>query len=251
MRRLSLVLTFAVLAVACGGSGEATGELEAAEERWAAAGISDYILVVRNAGHFMEETIGPFEVTVRNFEIAEIRFDDAVIQTTLSGRVDNDGEPFVNELGEFVNAEGASIPVHLFTVEGLFGEIRSNLDADEITVSYNARGNPTRIVISPDRNTDGGVTVTALLSVASDGLACEERIMFHGDPVQGFVGRDTPEEAIGEAAAGIGTPIRASGDGSLWFIYDAQGQLVGKIGVVAAPGGGFMAGEHELCAPPL
>ena len=81
----------------------------------------------------------------------------------------------------------------------------------------------------------------------SDDLACAERVSFHGDPEDGFVGEDTPEEAIAGAPAEYGTPGRASADGSLWLFYDDQDQLVGKVAVVAAPGGGFMLGEHELC----
>ena len=163
MRRLSLLLL--VVAVACGGGGEQLGELEAAEARLATAGISDYILVVRNDGHFMAETMGPFEVTVKNAEVTEVRSDGVVIRPTRSGRVNNDGDPLVNKLGEFVNTEGAPIPMHLFTVEGLFGEIRSSLDADEITVSYDERGIPTRIVIDHDFNAAGDeVTITADLT---------------------------------------------------------------------------------------
>jgi len=86
------------------------------------------------------------------------------------------------------------------------------------------------------------------VATPSDDLVCEERVSFHGDPEEGFVGEDTPEEAIAGTPAEFGTPTRASEDGSLWFIFDDQGQLVGKIAVVAAPGGGFMTGEHELCA---
>jgi hypothetical protein len=86
------------------------------------------------------------------------------------------------------------------------------------------------------------------VATPSDDLVCEERVSFHGDPEEGFVGEDTPEEAIAGTPAEYGTPTRASEDGSLWFIFDDQGQLVGKIAVVAAPGGGFMRGEHELCA---
>lgn len=81
-----------------------------------------------------------------------------------------------------------------------------------------------------------------------DDFVCEERVSFHGDPEEGFVGEDTPEEAIAGTPAEYGTPTRASEDGSMWVIFDDQGQLVGKIAVVAAPGGGFMRGEHELCA---
>lgn len=79
-------------------------------------------------------------------------------------------------------------------------------------------------------------------------LVCEERTSFHGDPEPDFVGADTPEGAIAGTPAEYGTPIRANDDGSLWVIFDEQGQLVGKIAVVAAPGGGFMTGQHELCA---
>ena len=56
-------------------------------------------------------------------------------------------------------------PMEVFTVEGLFEEIRSSLDADEMTVSYGEFGNPTLIDI--DRITeaaDDELTITASLT---------------------------------------------------------------------------------------
>ena len=87
-------------------------------------------------------------------------------------------------------------------------------------------------------------------TVAADGLVCDDdiRVIFHGDYGVDFVGFDTPEEAIAVAAVQYGTPTRAADDGSLWLIHDDQGRPVGKIAVVAAPAGGFIAGDHTLCA---
>ncbi len=142
MRRLTLVLAVAVLAVACDGGGKAEGELETAEERWMASGISDYTLVIGYGCFCPPEVRGPFEVTVENGEVVEIRFDGAVIQP----------EPGIT-------------PVEVFTVEGLFAEIRSSLDADEITVSYDERGNPTLIDIDRIANAiDDELTITAVLT---------------------------------------------------------------------------------------
>ena len=84
---------------------------------------------------------------------------------------------------------------------------------------------------------------------AADDLVCPDdtRVIFHGDYGPDFVGHDTPEEAIAEAAVQYGTPTRADDAGNLWLIHDDQGQPVGKIAVVAAPAGGFIAGDHTLC----
>ncbi|MEE8485111.1 MAG: hypothetical protein V3S38_00950 [Acidimicrobiia bacterium] len=86
-------------------------------------------------------------------------------------------------------------------------------------------------------------------TVAADGLVCDDdiRVIFHGDYRADFVGYDTPEEAVAVAAVQYGTPTRAADDGSLWLIHDDQGRPVGKIAVVAAPAGGFIAGDHTLC----
>ncbi len=145
MRGLSLVLAVAVLAGACGSSAVSSSQtraLEAAEERWMTSGISDYNLVVEYGCFCIREVIGPFEVTVKNGEVAEVRFDGTVIEL-----------------------QPGMTPVEAFTVEGLFGEIRSSLDADEITVSYHERGNPTLIDI--DRMADAAddeLTITAVLT---------------------------------------------------------------------------------------
>ncbi len=137
-----MALVVAVLAGACGGGGKAAGELEAAEERWMKAGISDYNLVVGYACFCPPEVRGPFEVTVENGEVVEIRFDGAAIEP----------QPGIT-------------PVEVFTVEGLFAEIRSSLDADEITVSYDERGNPTLIDIDRIANAiDDELTITAVLT---------------------------------------------------------------------------------------
>ncbi len=145
MRGLSLVLTVAVLAGACGGSAVSASQtraLEAAEERWMTSGISDYNMVVEYRCFCIRERNGPFEVTVKNGEVVEARFDGTVIEP----------QPGIT-------------PVEAFTVEGLFGEIRSNLDADEITVSYDERGNPTLIDIDRIANAiDDELTITAVLT---------------------------------------------------------------------------------------
>ena len=145
MRGLSLVLAVAVLAGACGGSAVSSSQtraLEAAEERWGAAGISDYNLVVEYRCFCIRERNGPFEVTVKDGEVAEVRFDGTVIEP----------QPGIT-------------PVEAFTVEGLFGEIRSSLDANEITVSYHERGNPTLIDIDQDLDfIDDELTITAVLT---------------------------------------------------------------------------------------
>ncbi len=143
MGRLRLGLAIAVLLTACGGDGESSAELEAAEERWVTSGISDYHLVIEYGCFCVEERRGPFEVDVKNGVVVEVRFDGAVIEP----------QPGIT-------------PVEVFTVEGLFGEIRSSLDADEITVSYGERGNPTFIDI--DRIADAAddeLTITAVLTV--------------------------------------------------------------------------------------
>ena len=145
MRGLSLVLAVAVLAGACGGSAVSSSQtraLEAAEERWGAAGISDYNLVVEYRCFCVRERYGPFEVTVKNGEVVEVRFDGALIEP----------QPGIT-------------PVEVFTVEGLFAEISSSLDADEITVSYDERGNPTLIDIDRIANAaDDELTITAVLT---------------------------------------------------------------------------------------
>ena len=142
MGRLAYVVAIAVLSAACGGSNGLTGELEAAEERWARSGVSDYTLEIGYGCFCVQERTGPFAVTVRDGAVVEIRLDGAVIQP----------EPGVT-------------PVEVFTVEGLFEEIKSSLDADEITVSYAELGNPTMIDI--DRFIDAAddeLTITAILS---------------------------------------------------------------------------------------
>ncbi len=145
MRGLSLVLAVAALAGACGSSAVSSSQtraLEAAEERWMTSGISDYNLVVEYGCFCIPERRGPFEVTVKNGEVVEVRFDGAVI------------EP-----------QPGMTPVEVFTVEGLFGEIRSSLDADEITVRYDERGNPTLIDIDRIANAiDDELTITAVLT---------------------------------------------------------------------------------------
>ena len=141
MRRFSHLVVMVVLAAACGGN-ETASELDAAEERWAASGVSDYNLEVGYGCFCVPERIGPFEIKVRGAEVVEIRFEGALIQP----------EPGVT-------------PVEAFTVEGLFEEIRSSLDADEITVSYGELGNPTLIDI--DRMSDAEddeLSITAILT---------------------------------------------------------------------------------------
>ncbi len=141
MGRLTYLVAIAVLAAACGGSNGA-GELEAAEERWARSGVSDYTLEIGYGCFCVPERTGPFEVTVQDGAVVEIRFDGAVIQP----------EPGVT-------------PVEVFTVEGLFEEIRSSLDADEITVSYAELGNPTMIDIDQILDAaDDELTITATLT---------------------------------------------------------------------------------------
>ena len=140
MKRLSVIGALFLVLAACGGG--AAGQLEAAEERWMTSGISDYTLVVGYGCFCPPEVRGPFEVTVENGEVVEIRFDGAVIEP----------QPGIT-------------PVEVFTVEGLFAEIRSSLDADEITVSYDERGNPTLIDIDRIANAaDDELTITALLT---------------------------------------------------------------------------------------
>ena len=140
MKRLSVIVALFVVLAACGD--RAAGELEAAEERWMASGISDYNLVVGYGCFCPEEVRGPFEVTVGNGEVVEIRFDGAVIEP----------QPGIT-------------PVEVFTVAGLFAAIRSSLDADEITVSYDERGNPTLIDIDRVASwADDELTITAVLT---------------------------------------------------------------------------------------
>jgi hypothetical protein len=81
-------------------------------------------------------------LAVENGVVVEVRLDGAVIE-----------------------AQPGRTPVEVFTVEGLFGQIRSNLDADEISVSYHDRGNPTLIDIDPDLDfIDDELTITAALT---------------------------------------------------------------------------------------
>ncbi len=84
----------------------------------------------------------------------------------------------------------------------------------------------------------------------SGALPCGEQVAFHGDPAPDAVGYPTPDEAIGQAAAGYGSPVLAfeSGDTTTWHILDERGEVVGAITVGPAPAGGFLAGDHVLCA---
>jgi hypothetical protein len=110
------------------------------------SGVSDYILVVEYGCFCVPERRGPFEIAVKNGEVVEVSFDGAVI------------EP-----------QPGMTPVEAFTVVGLFGEIRSRLDADEITVQYGERGNPTRIEIDQVLDVvDDELTITAVLTVVNE-----------------------------------------------------------------------------------
>ena len=139
--RFSSLVLIAVLVAACGGSGQ-LADVDAAEERWVASGVSDYNLTIGYVCFCVRERTGPFEVKVRGGEVVEVRFDGAVIQP----------EPGVT-------------PVEVFTVEGLFEQIRSSLDADEITLSYGELGNPTLIDIDQISDAaDDELTITATLT---------------------------------------------------------------------------------------
>ncbi|HSM02946.1 MAG TPA: DUF6174 domain-containing protein [Acidimicrobiia bacterium] len=129
---------------ACGQGGrEADGSLEAAEGRWADAGITDYTLTVTFGCFCIRERVGPFEVDVSAGDIVEVRFD-----------------------GDILEPEPGVTPVKVFTVEGLFAEVRANQDAAALTVEYDDHGVPTLIDI--DRlleAVDDEVTITASIAI--------------------------------------------------------------------------------------
>lgn len=100
----------------------------------------------------------------------------------------------------------------------------------------------------PPATTGSEPPATTADAVLADDFSCDERVSFHGDPTEDFVGLETREEAIAEAADPYGSPAAGDDVGTLWLVHDDQGRLVAKIEIVAAPGGGFMAGDHELCA---
>jgi len=142
MTAAALVLGLAL--GACGQSHRETdGSLDAAETTWAEAGISDYTLMVTYGCFCVPERVGPFEVDIRDGEIAEVRFDGNTIQP----------QPGIT-------------PIEVFTVEGLHAEIRANQDAARLAVQYDARGVPTSIEI--DRlieAIDDEVTITASIAI--------------------------------------------------------------------------------------
>lgn len=143
MRRFGYLMVIAVFAAACGVNAEEKGSLEAAEQAWAASGVVDYQLEIAYGCFCVRERTGPFDIEVRSGEVVEIRFDGAVIQPV-----------------------PGLTPVEVFTVEGLFEEIRSSLDADEITVTYGELGNPTLIEIdSISEAADDELTITAVLTM--------------------------------------------------------------------------------------
>lgn len=145
------------------GSGVVVEELEAAEARWLAAGITDYDLVVKNGCFCVMERIGPFEVSVRGGEVAEVHLDSE----TAAALGHDPNQPF--------QPIPSLTPTDLFTVEGLFANIRSNLDADRISVSYGEHGNPTLIIIDPDLDTvDDEATITAVLETTPADLSASE-----------------------------------------------------------------------------
>ena len=123
--RPDLLLALAVLIVGCSGTTE--GDLEAAEDRWAASGVSSYELEVRLTCLCPPDVAGPFDITVSDDEIAEVQYEGAVIEPT------------------------DATPKMAFTVEGLFGIVRENLSADALSVTYDDElGYPTLIDIDQD-----------------------------------------------------------------------------------------------------
>ena len=125
--RPDLLLALAVLIVGCSGTTE--GDLEAAEDRWAASEVSSYDLEVRLTCFCPPDVAGPFDITVSNHEIAEVWYEGAVIEPT------------------------DATPTMAFTVEGLFGIVRENLSADALSVTYDDElGYPTLIDIDQDSN---------------------------------------------------------------------------------------------------
>ena len=138
-RRLGVGLLVAGVLLAVCGEGS---DLEAAEARWAEAGIDDYTLTVHYACFCLRERTGPFEVTVSGGVVVEIRFDGEVIEPT-----------------------PGLTPVDVFTVEGLFAEIRDNAGADRLTVEYDDIGVPIRIDIDQiERAVDDELTITVSYS---------------------------------------------------------------------------------------
>lgn len=124
-RRPHLLLVLVVLVVACSGGTE--GELAAAEDRWAASGVSSYDLEVRLTCLCPPDVAGPFEVSVSDREIVDISYG-----------------------GEQIEPTGGT-PTMAFTVEGLFGIVEDNLAADALTVTYDDElGYPTWIDIDED-----------------------------------------------------------------------------------------------------
>lgn len=143
-RRSHLLLVLVALLVACSGGTE--GELAAAEDRWAASGVSNYDLEVRLTCFCPPDVAGPFDVTVRDREIVEISYE-----------------------GEQIEPTGGT-PTMAFTVEGLFGIVKDNLAADALTVTYDDElGYPTLIDIDEDFDTvDDEWTVSADLTPSGD-----------------------------------------------------------------------------------
>ena len=142
-RTTAAALALGLVMGACAQGGrEADTSLVDAEARWADAGITDYTLTVSYGCFCVRERVGPFEVTVAGGEVVEVRFEGEVIEPT----------PGVT-------------PVEVFTVEGLFAEVRANQDAARLTVEYDDNGVPTLIEI--DRlieAIDDELTITASLS---------------------------------------------------------------------------------------
>lgn len=113
-------------------------QLAAARERWRSSGFDSYSMVVARSCFCAPDSLGPFEIVVRNGEIQSIEV------------VGGD-----RPVADWVEP-------HTLTVPGLFGLVESSLDAASLDVKFDKNsGLPLRISIDRSRMTaDDELTVT-------------------------------------------------------------------------------------------
>ncbi len=125
------------LVAGCGLGSNAVEGLGDAQARWEEAAVADYRFEVIQLCQCDPDSIGPFEVTVRDGEVVEVT---------------HQGEP-----------PSDRAPEQLFTVERLFAQIEAWRDDDMLTATFDPEyGVPTEIRADQDVDTDDDETTVTV-----------------------------------------------------------------------------------------